>query len=412
MSVDAAPVLDQLEDDFGALRVGPGLLVAGDPAGALAGVNAVAKDLFDIAGERTGGGNPDFLADAAVAESNAWAVDALAAAGVSFVGKSHTDELAFSLSGTNVHYGTPTNPRAPSRIPGGSSSGSAVAVASGLVPLALGTDTGGSIRVPASYCGVFSYRPTHGRIPVTGLVPLVPRFDTVGLLAADGIVLRDAGIALLDAASGELSATRDAPAGSVIVADDLLALADPEVADAVAEATAALALRLGRSLHHADLSSGRTHAWRGFFMARQLAEAWHTHGEWIDEAKPGFGPGVAGRWDAARSADPARGTLAELGRAEVLAALERVLPVGAVLALPSASTVAPPLVQSADEKAALRMGTLALTCIAGLAGLPAVSLPLATADGGLPVGVCLVARPGDDERLLDIAAEASLLGLA
>jgi amidase len=406
VSVNALPPVASVTDDFGALRIGPELLVPGSHDGPLSGLTAVVKDLFDVAGQRTGAGNPDYLAGAEVAASSAWAVQGLVDAGASIIGKSHTDELAFSLSGTNVHYGTPTNPRAPGRIPGGSSSGSAVAVAGGLVPLALGTDTGGSIRVPASYCGVFGFRPTHGRIPVTGLVPLVPRFDTVGLLAADGAVLRDAGIALLLAASGELSVTRDQALGPIVMADDLMRLADPEVRDAVDSAVERLAVRLDLPLSHADVSRGRAHSWRSFFMARQLADVWQTHGGWVDREQPRFGPGIAERMGLARRAVNARGTLAELGRAEVLAALDRVLPVGAVLALPSASTVAPPIEQTAEQKGALRMGTLALTCLAGLGGLPAVSLPLGEVDG-LPAGVCLLARPGDDERLLDIAARLS-----
>lgn len=406
MSIGALPPVVSATDDFGALRVGPELLVQGSHDGPLTGLTAVVKDLFDVAGHRTGAGNPDYLAGAEVAASSAWAVQGLVDAGASIIGKSHTDELAFSLSGTNVHYGTPTNPRAPGRIPGGSSSGSAVAVSAGLVPLALGTDTGGSIRVPASYCGVFGFRPSHGRIPVTGLVPLVPRFDTVGLLASDGAVLRDAGIALLQAASGELSVTRDQAPGRIVIADDLMRLADPDVSDAVISAVEHLALRLDLPLSHGDVSQGRAQSWRGFFMARQLADVWQTHGDWVDREQPSFGPGIAERMGLARGAASARGTLAELGRAEVLAALDRVLPVGAVLALPSASTVAPPIEQTAEQKGALRMGTLALTCLAGLGGLPAVSLPLAEV-GGLPVGVCLLARPGDDERLLDIAARLS-----
>ncbi|MCC2033135.1 amidase [Microbacterium allomyrinae] len=406
MSIGALPPVASATDDFGALRVGPELLVQGSHDGPLTGLTAVVKDLFDVAGHRTGAGNPDYLAGAEVAASSAWAVQGLVDAGASIIGKSHTDELAFSLSGTNVHYGTPTNPRAPGRIPGGSSSGSAVAVSAGLVPLALGTDTGGSIRVPASYCGVFGFRPSHGRIPVTGLVPLVPRFDTVGLLASDGAVLRDAGIALLQAASGELSVTRDQAPGRIVIADDLMRLADPDVSDAVISAVEQLALRLDLPLSHGDVSQGRAQSWRGFFMARQLADVWQTHGDWVDREQPSFGPGIAERMGLARGAASARGTLAELGRAEVLAALDRVLPVGAVLALPSASTVAPPIEQTAEQKGALRMGTLALTCLAGLGGLPAVSLPLAEVDG-LPVGVCLLARPGDDERLLDIAARLS-----
>ncbi|HLG92120.1 MAG TPA: amidase family protein, partial [Acidimicrobiales bacterium] len=160
-------------------------------------MEAVVKDVLDVAGTRTGAGNPTFLEMSPVAERNAPGLTRLLDAGVRIVGKSHTDEFAFSLSGTNIHYGTPLNPAAPGRIPGGSSSGSASAVAGGLVPLAVGTDTAGSVRVPASYCGVYGFRPTQGRVPLAGVVPLAPCFDTIGLLASSGDLLASAGQLLI-----------------------------------------------------------------------------------------------------------------------------------------------------------------------------------------------------------------------
>jgi amidase len=175
----------------------PSLLVAGAPSGPLAGCTLAVKDLFDVAGTVTGAGNPSFAAGRPPATHNAAAVQALVDAGASVVGKTITDELAYSLNGTNVHFGTPVNVAAPGRIPGGSSAGSAAAVAAGLVDLALGTDTGGSIRVPASYCGIVGWRPTHGAISLDGVVPLAPSFDTVGIFCRTTATLRDAADALL-----------------------------------------------------------------------------------------------------------------------------------------------------------------------------------------------------------------------
>ena len=186
------------------LRIGPELLARGRPGGPLSGVTLAVKDVIDVAGIPTGAGNPAFLDDAPPAPRHAAAVSRLLDAGADVIGKAHTDEFAFSLSGTNAHYGTPRNPRAPGRVPGGSSSGSASAVASGIAEIALGTDTAGSIRVPASYCGVWGLRPTHGRVPLEGVLPLAPSFDTCGLLAATGELLERAGLPLLGAASSRV----------------------------------------------------------------------------------------------------------------------------------------------------------------------------------------------------------------
>ena len=189
------PVLDR--DNWGALIVGPEVMLEGRPHGPLSGLDFVVKDVFDVAGFGTGAGNPEYLADHPPAAVTAPAVTKLVDAGARLVGKAITDEFTWSLAGTNPHYGTPRNPRGPERFPGGSSSGSAVAVAAGLVPFALGTDTAGSVRVPASYCGIYGIRPTHGRVDNRGVVPLAPTYDTVGWFARDGELLRAVGAVLL-----------------------------------------------------------------------------------------------------------------------------------------------------------------------------------------------------------------------
>ena len=173
------------------------IFIAGRPQGPLSGRRFVAKDLFDLSGHTTGAGNPDWLRTHEPAASTATAVTRLLGAGADLIGKSQTDELAFSIFGSNVHYGTPINPQYPDRVPGGSSSGSASLVAAKLVDFALGTDTGGSIRTPSSFCGIYGYRPTHGVIPVDGVIPLAPGFDTVGLLARRADLLRFCGEVLL-----------------------------------------------------------------------------------------------------------------------------------------------------------------------------------------------------------------------
>ena len=384
------------------LRVGPETLADGGGQGALAGVGVAVKDIIDVAGLATGVGNPDFLAAATPAVRHADAVARLLEAGARVIGKAHTDEFAFSLAGTNAHYGTPRNPAAPGRVPGGSSSGSAAAVAAGVVALAIGSDTAGSIRVPASYCGVWGLRPSHGRVPMTGIWPLAPSFDTCGPLAADGELLERAGLAMLGGAPA-----REHPR-ELVLAGDLLAEADPGVADAVADGARRLASALGARLTHADIGRDRLTDWLQAFRGRQLVEAWRSSGAWLTAHRPSLGPGVASRFAAARVAPERGAEPATAAGIAVRAALDAVLAPGAALVLPSAATVAPPPALGDAAREDLRSRTLRLTCLAGLAGAPAVSLPLAS-DGGLPVGVCLLARVGEDERLLAAARVASAL---
>jgi amidase len=385
---------------IGPLRVALEPAPSGNGEGALSHLSLAVKDVIDVAGVPTGAGNPAFLAQAAPAAAHAVAVDRLVRAGAGVIGKAHTDELAFSLSGTNAHYGTPRNAAAPGRVPGGSSSGSAAAVASGLAPIALGTDTAGSVRVPASYCGVYGLRPTHGRVPLTGVLPLAPTFDTCGTLAATGELLERTALTVLGAEASE-------PPDVLVLAVDLLAEADPPVAEAVRIAAQRLARELDAPLRCAELAGGRQQSWLSAFRGRQLVEVWRAHGEWIESRRPPLGPGVAARFAAARATPQSDAVPAGAARSEVLEALDRVLPPGAALVLPATATTAPLPTLPSAEKEDLRVRTMRLTCVAGLAGAPAVSLPLATA-GDLPVGVSLVARPGQDEPLLAAARIASV----
>jgi amidase len=400
-------------DPLGAFMVGPAELEAGRPGGVLSGARFAVKDLFDVAGTRTGAGNPDWLAKAPVAATHAPAVAALLAAGADLWGKTVTDELAFSLSGTNVHYGTPRNPAAPGRIPGGSSSGSASAVAGGSVDLALGTDTGGSVRVPASYCGIYGLRPTHGRIDSTGVVPLAPSFDTVGLFAADGAHLADGWRALRTGASVPSTAATPMPMPGaalavrrLVLATDLLALADDDARVAVVTAAVDLARRLGLELSESPLA-GRDQlpAWRDAFRVIQMVEVWRAHGRWIESRHPSFGPGIAGRLALAAAADADAARQAEPVRSEVRQALGQILGDDTVLVQPTASGPAPPIEMEPGAKDDLRGRTLMLTAPAGLAGAPVVSLPLAAVEG-LPMGLALVGRPGDDDTLVALAEQS------
>jgi Asp-tRNA(Asn)/Glu-tRNA(Gln) amidotransferase A subunit family amidase len=389
----------------GAFVVGPGLLARGVADGPLSGQRFATKDLLDVAGARTGAGNPAFLADAPVATEHAAPVAALLAAGADLVGKTVTDELAFSLSGTNVHYGTPPNPAAPDRVPGGSSSGSASAVASGQVDLALGTDTGGSVRVPSSYCGIYGIRPSHGRISRRGVFLLAPSFCTVGLFARQGPMLAAGWQALVSGATDPGWSERPSrPVGGLAVVPELSALADPSAAPGIARALRDLARRLGVPLSEATLGGpAAIERYLAAFRTLQMAEAWQRHGSWISAQSRDLGPGIAARFAAAAHVTVGEADEANAVRGELRAVLEAQLGADLYLVQPTASGAAPPIGLEGPLKDDLRLRTLELTAPAGLAGSPVVSLPLAD-DDDLPVGLALVGLPGDDETLVACAA--------
>ena len=217
-----------MTDDIGAFVPGPRVRIEGRAGGPLAGLTFAAKDLFDVAGVPTGGGNHDWPTGRPLPSRHAWAVQTLLDAGATLIGKTITDEVSLGILGENAFDGTPVNVRAPGRVPGGSSSGSAAAVAAGLCDTALGTDTGGSVRVPASFCGLYGIRPTHGRIDVTGMLPQAPTSDTTGWFARDAATFARVSAVMLGEAIPTALPTR------LIVAVDAFGFADADVAAALA----------------------------------------------------------------------------------------------------------------------------------------------------------------------------------
>ncbi|QDJ11574.1 Amidase (plasmid) [Roseomonas mucosa] len=382
-----------MNDDLNAFVPGPQPSIRGAPGGPLAGLRFAAKDLFDVVGFVTGAGNPDWTrTHPQPAARHAAAVAALLDAGADLQGKTHTDELAFSLNGENFHYGTPRNTRAPGRVPGGSSSGSAAAVAAGVVETALGTDTGGSVRIPASYCGLYGIRPTHGVISVEGLVPLAPRFDTVGWFARDAATLARLGWVLLPAAQPSAIAR-------LLVLDDAFAVAGDAVHDALAPALAELTARLPSARE--TLAPDGLSAWLPHFRMLQGRDVWRSHGAWITAHEPAFGPGIRERFAWAADITDAEVAAAEAGREAVLRRLDDVLAPGIALVLPTAPGIAPLLSTPPAELEQFRNAALTLTCIAGLGGLPQVSIPAGVLDG-CPVGLSVIGTHGTDLALLDL----------
>jgi amidase len=365
--------------------------LAGRRDGPLQGLTMAVKDVFDIAGHRTGNGHPLWLETHPPAVRTAAAVDRLLEAGASLVGKTHTDEMAYSLNGENVHYGTPTNPKAPARIPGGSSSGSAVAVAGGLVDFALGTDCGGSVRLPASYCGIYGIRTSHGLVSTDGVVKLAPSFDTIGWFARDAGLLRRIAEPLLPQAAF-------VPRRLLIITD-AFATAGSAIRDALAQAVSTISQTFGQVQELSAYGDGPA-KFADSFRILQGAEIARQHGAWIDRYGPTFGPGIRERFVWIRTIDAEAVASATLVRERVAGHMDALLGDDALLLLPTAPGIAPLLRTPAAELEAFRARAFALLSIAGLARLPQVSLPFGTLEG-CPLGLSLLAPRGCDRGLLD-----------
>ena len=371
--------------------------------GSLEGLTFGVKDVIDVAGVVTGCGNPTWAKTHAPAERHAAVVDLLLNSGARCLGKTITDEFAFSLVGENHFYGTPLNPKAPDRIPGGSSSGSASAVAAAEVDFAIGTDTAGSIRVPAANCGLYGMRPTWGQSPMAGVQALAPSFDTVGILARDPALLRR----LADCLWPTLKP--GPPIDTIFLLEEAWALIDSDLrADLSArlplggrEGLKVKSIRLS-AIHDGELGSD-IFAWKRAFSAVQWPEVWDTFGSWIERTAPEMGPKIVANFDLTRKYD--RGHFAEAVRIWHRArnALRSFLQPGTALGLPTVPSP-PPLRGHVDYD---RTGTgylartLCLTAFAGLGGLPQINLPFTTRSG-LPVGLSLMAGPDADLALISV----------
>jgi amidase len=366
------------------------------------------KDTIDLAGWQTGCGNPTWRDSHPTAVANAICAEQLLQAGARCVGKAICDELAFSLLGENYFYGAPLNAKAPDRVPGGSSSGSASAVACGLVDFALATDTGGSTRVPASNCGIFGFRPSHGFISVAGVNPLAPSFDTVGILAHDVNVLETVALVLL--ACAPLSAIGP---GKIHLIRDAFALADVEVRAALSEPVRYLRDFFGKRVQEVSLRDLTAHEdqgnlanWADTFCVIQWAEIKSCLGAWIAEAKPKFGPDVAASFELTNQLDRRRIAGALRRREQYFGNLRSFLGPNDLLCIPTTPALAPekgnpPVRDSTGSGYYPR--TLALTSLAGIGRLPQVSIPVAHVSG-VPVGLSLLAAQGEDCFLLQVVS--------
>lgn len=374
--------------------------LAGAPSGPLLGLSFAVKDVIDVAGQATSAGVPDWGRTHPLPSVTAACAQTLLDAGAVLVGKTTTDELCSSMSGINVHYGTPVNPAAAGRLPGGSSSGSAAVVAGGQCDFSLGTDTSGSVRLPAAYCGVFGYRPTHGRIPMHGVVALAPSFDTVGVMARDP--------AVLSAVSTCFSAVAARPSASggrrLVAAVDAFAWVDREVHAAlwealhrirgVFDAVASVEIHGGAPIDtleaHCVLVQDEFHA---------------AHQAWIDAVAPDFGPEVGGRMRVGeRPPDTERVAHARRVRDGVRRRLGDLLTPGTVIALPTTFTVAPLVDTPLEALSQIEVLSILHGSVSALTGFPQVTAPWAESSG-CPLGISLLAGADEDERLLGLVED-------
>jgi amidase len=368
--------------------------------GPLDGLTFAVKDNIDVAGMVTGCGNPTWAATHPPAKEHALVVETLLNSGARALGKVILDEFAFSLVGENHFYGTPLNPRSPDRVPGGSSSGSASAVASGEVDFALGTDTGGSVRVPAANCGLYGLRPTWGRFSVAGVQALAPSFDTVGILTRELLVLERVVRALSPSENSS-------PIDTVFVLEEAWALAGEEVRavlPAVIERMKRAGLKVETtrlaSLGEGELGTDMM-AWKNLYSSIQWPEIMSIFGGWLDQAKPGIGPKIDENFELAKNFSRTHLAKDVRCREETKARIQKFLKPGTALCIPTVPSP-PPLLGKVDYDrvgAGYVVKALSLTAIAGIGSVPQIALPMSTADN-LPIGVSLIGGANTDLALI------------
>lgn len=379
----------------------PDVAVPCATTGPLTGLSFGVKDLFDVTGYPTGGGSPIVLAMSGIKTSTAPTVQKLLDAGARFAGKTVTDEFAFSMNGNNVHFGAPINGAAPDRITGGSSSGSASAVSSGLCDFALGTDTGGSVRAPANHCNLFGLRPTHGRVSLTGALDLAPSLDTCGWFARDIYTFAQVADVLLGHDENPLP-----PQVRLLLPQDVWALLDAPVTEALSMAVNRVQVVLGTA-KTVDVVLDSFDAMYWNFRYMHGREAWMTDGPLIERYAPPLGPGVAERFEWSHSVTDAQVLAARNFKKQFQVHLAALLGTDGVLLMPTMPDIAP--LRSATESSLddYRSRATLMLCIAGLSGFPQISMPMAEREGA-PLGLSLLGPAGSDRSLVTLTQRISI----
>ncbi len=355
-----------------------------------------AKDVFRIKGSTWGNGHPEWLANSEPDKFTASAIKKLLDTGADLVGKTVCDELCYSISGENWHYGNPLNAADTRRLAGGSSSGSAVATAAGLVDFALGSDCLGSVRVPASYNGVIGLRPTYDRIANDGEVPYCESMDVLGYFASEVEVFQDVTTTLMEEDSEQVNFKK------ILVIEDAFEIVDTEVRDAFKETIDEIGADLGivESVRIAD--EGLDYWVKEVFQIVQGYEVWDSYGGFINKYQPRLSPGPKERLKNASMISKADYLKAKEKQIEFAQRIDKLLADGAVLILPTTSSIAPLRTASLEEIDRLRGQSSKLLIISALAGIPQITLPLLSLDDA-PLGVSLMSAKNTDRRLVDFA---------
>ena len=373
--------------------------IQGSDIGPLKGLNFMVKDLFEVKGHKTGNGSPDFLAQNKVAKKTASLVQKLLDSGASLTGITICDEFFYSLTGINAHYGSPLNVRALGRMVGGSSSGSAASVSASLCDFSIGSDTGGSVRVPASFCGLYGIRPSHGEINLDGATAMAPSFDTPGWFARDAELLRVIGDILLPKNSQDLTKF------SLHIVTDAFAQATDDVNQVLISVCDKIGdkIQFGKPV---NINDGGFLEWREAFRIIQGYEVKSTTLKWVKANQPKLGPGIKERFQMAEQISDVQYKEASITRENVRNRLDEIMKMGCVLVIPTTPVIAPLVSTPADELETFRQNTMALTCIAGLTGLPQITMPVAELNG-CPIGLSIIGKKYSDKALLQLACEIS-----
>jgi amidase len=362
----------------------------------LSGLTASVKDLFDIAGHPTGAGNPQWLMSHSVPENHAEVVKLVLEAGVSVIGKTISEELAYSLLGENVHYGTPVNPHNPECIPGGSSSGAAVSAAAGLCDFALCTDTAGSIRLPASFCGLWGLRPSYGVLSVQGVVPLAQSFDVPGWVSQSPEVMLQVGEVLLPTDQCKLESKQL----TLALPEDLWSRVRPEFDDVLKPIYQKISSFFS-AIVSTNLSNHKLLDWQNSFRIVQGFEAWQSHGEWVKSVQPNFGPGIKERFEWASTINQKEAIDAKnamlINAQKIYDYLDH-----SIICMPTVSYLAPRKGEASSEQD--RTNALCLLSLASMAGVPQITMPLATIDGKA-LGLSLMSQRYSDRQLLKLSQD-------
>lgn len=384
--------------------------------GELSGLTFAIKDNIDVANEITGYGSPWWTEIYPKSVANAICLDQLLSAGAICLGKTHCDELARSLIGINPFYGIPLNPKAPNRVPGGSSSGSASAVACGLVDFAIGTDTGGSVRVPASNCGIWGYRPSHGLISVSGVATLAPSFDTVGIFANTGQVLERVMRILLSEDKTEYNFS-----SSIYLLDDVFEICDSQIRETIEPIVADISDYY--SIEHLKLSAITDMYVNCEFLFNQAklllsTEIWNTFGAWVER----YNQEYSNQQLSPQATTSFNNVLKLANRKDINDSLWKMkyfsrklnefLSGGAILCFPTTPDLAPRIDEVTDEfLSSYYPRAMGVTAISGFSRTPQITIPISQSEE-VPIGLSFIAGYGLDMMLVNFCNElqAKLIG--